>query len=180
MMLVGPMIVEPSNQYNTAFITPWGTFFWVMVPFGLKDAGEDYQRSMILIFHDYIHKILEDYVNYILAKSLNWQGNMKFLWKIFETMWTYNMRFNPNKIIFGVDSGFFLGFITSHRGIKVDMKKIDSIVNMPLPMNISQLSTLQGIIYVICHFLASLGDWTLPFMHLLKKEFDFNWNGDFK
>lgn len=57
-----------------------------MMHFGLKNVGENYQRSMQLIFHDYIHKILEDYVDDILAKSLNRQDNVKFIQNMFERM----------------------------------------------------------------------------------------------
>ena len=40
-----------------------------MMPFGLKNAGATYQREMTAIFHDLIHKTLEDYVDDILVKS---------------------------------------------------------------------------------------------------------------
>jgi hypothetical protein len=51
------------------------------------------------------------------------------------------MSLNPKNGVFGVDSGIFLGFIVSHKGIEVDTKKIDTIVNMPPPKKISQLRT---------------------------------------
>jgi hypothetical protein len=95
-----------------------------MIPFRLKNVGATYQRAMTLIFHDYIHKNLEDYLDDILAKSLNRQDNVKVIQKIFKRMHKYNMRLNPKKCVFWVDSGKILGFIISHRGIKVDTKKM--------------------------------------------------------
>jgi hypothetical protein len=59
--------INPQDQYKTTFTTPWGTFFWVVMPFILKNASATYQCAMTLIFHDYIHKILEDYAD-ILEK----------------------------------------------------------------------------------------------------------------
>lgn len=65
------LFINPQDQYKTTFTTPQGTFYWVIMPFELKNVGATYQRAMKLIFHDYIHKILEDlYVDDILAKSL--------------------------------------------------------------------------------------------------------------
>lgn len=58
----------------------------------------------------------------------------------------------------------------------MDMNKIDAIINMPPPRNISELRRIQGKIQVICLFIASLVDWTLPFTQLLKKEVEFIWN----
>jgi hypothetical protein len=31
--------IHPADQYKTAFITPWGTFAYRVMPFGLKNAG---------------------------------------------------------------------------------------------------------------------------------------------
>lgn len=52
------IFIPLEDQYKTKFITPWRTFFWVMMSFGLKNVGETYQHTMTLICHDYIHKIL--------------------------------------------------------------------------------------------------------------------------
>lgn len=80
--------------------------------------------------------------------------------------------------VFGVDSGKQLGFLVSHRGIEVDTKKIDVIVNMPPPKNISQLRSLQGKMQVIRRFVSQLANMTFPFTQLLKKNITFQWNED--
>ena len=47
---------------------PWATSI-ILMPFGLKNAGATYQRAMTAIFHDMMHKELEDYVDDIVVKS---------------------------------------------------------------------------------------------------------------
>ena len=137
------------------------------MPFGLKNARATYQRAMTTIFHDMMHTFMEDYVDDILAKSHTREGHLEILDKIFTRLEKFNVRLNPKKCVFGADSEKLLGFIVSNRGIEVETKKIDAIINMPPPKNISHLHTLQGRIQAICHFIASLVDHTLPFMHLL-------------
>ena len=44
-----------EDQDKTTFTTPWGTYCYVVMPFGLKNAGATYQRAMMAIFHDMIH-----------------------------------------------------------------------------------------------------------------------------
>lgn len=48
--------VAPNNVDKTTFITPWGTFCYKVMPFGLKNVGATYQRVMVTLFHDMIHK----------------------------------------------------------------------------------------------------------------------------
>ena len=62
--------IEKEDQHKTTFTTPWGTFFYNMMPFDLKNVGATYQRAMIAIFHDLIHKILKNYVDDILVNCM--------------------------------------------------------------------------------------------------------------
>ena len=75
-------IVE-EDQHKTSFTNPCGTFCYNMMPFGLKNAGAKYQRAMTAIFHDLIHKILEDYVDDILVKSHDLMDHLSDLEKVF-------------------------------------------------------------------------------------------------
>lgn len=44
-------------------------FHYIVMPFGLKNAGVTYQRAMTAMFHDMLHNCLEDYVNDFVPKS---------------------------------------------------------------------------------------------------------------
>lgn len=53
----------------TAFKTPFRNNYYVVMPFGLKNAGAIYKRAIHTIFHDMIHDMVEDYVDDIVVKS---------------------------------------------------------------------------------------------------------------
>lgn len=78
--------INESDQYKIAFRTPWGKFCYKVMPFGLKNAGATYQRAMIAIFHDFIHKIVELYVDDIMIKYKNKEDHVKDLKATFERM----------------------------------------------------------------------------------------------
>jgi len=60
-----------EDMEKTTFTTPWGTFCYKVMPFGLKNAGVTYQRAMVTLFHDMMHKEIEVYVDDMIAKSRN-------------------------------------------------------------------------------------------------------------
>ena len=51
--------MAPEDMEKTTFMTPWGTLCYKVMPFGLKNAGATYQREMVTLFHDMIHKEVE-------------------------------------------------------------------------------------------------------------------------
>ena len=44
------ILVQPDDQPKTAFTTPWGTFMYVKIPFGLMNVGATFQRVMDISF----------------------------------------------------------------------------------------------------------------------------------
>lgn len=70
------------------------------MPFGLKNAGETYQRDMTTIFHDMMHTFMEDYADDILAKSHTRKEHLNILGKIFDRLERYQLRLNPKKCAF--------------------------------------------------------------------------------
>ena len=61
--------MKESDQLVTSFITLFGSFCYVMMPFGLKNTGATYQRCMLKCFGDLIGRTVEAYVDDIGVKS---------------------------------------------------------------------------------------------------------------
>jgi hypothetical protein len=91
---------------KTAFISSGfvGLFEWVVMTFGLKNAGATYQRAMNLIFHDFLGIIVEVYINDIVVKSAGDDSHLAYLRLAFEKMRRYKLKMNPLKCAFGVSA----------------------------------------------------------------------------
>ena len=163
------------DQSKTSFTTPWGTFCYTVMPFGLKNAGATYQRAMAVIFHDQMHKNMDAYVDDILVKSKEGEDHLDALGQVFERLILYKLRLNPQKCVFGVESGKLLGYMISKKGIEVDPAKAKAIIDMPPPTNLKELRSLQGRIQSIRRFISNLAMRCEPFNHLLRKEVKFEW-----
>ncbi|XP_070010726.1 uncharacterized protein [Nicotiana sylvestris] len=64
------VLMNEDDVEKTTFTTPWGTYYYMVMPFGLKNAGATYMRAMISIFHDMMHKEVEVYVDDVIIKSI--------------------------------------------------------------------------------------------------------------
>ena len=76
--------MAPKDMEKTSFITPWGTYYYKVMPFGLKNAGATYQCAAITLLHDLIHKEVEVYVDDMIVKSKDCEGYTPTLQKILK------------------------------------------------------------------------------------------------
>jgi hypothetical protein len=111
-----------EDASKTAFICPGfiRLFEWVVMTFGLKNAGATYQRAMNLIFHELLGNTVEVYIDDIVIKSAKFNSHIVDLRKAFDKMRRYGLKMNPHKCAFGVSAGKFLGFIIHEHGIEID------------------------------------------------------------
>ena len=122
--------MSSKDVVKRTFQTLIGNFHYTVMPFGLKNAGATYQRAMIAIFHDRMHKEIEDYVDDIVVKSKTRGDHLAILRKVFERCQLYKLRMNPLKCAFRVTAGKFLGFLVHQRGIDVDPSKVQAIITI--------------------------------------------------
>jgi hypothetical protein len=167
--------IHPADQYKTAFITPWGTFAYRVMPFGLKNAGATFQRAMTYIFHD-LAAIILAYLDDLTARSKNRTQHIDDLRIIFQRCRQYNIRLNPLKCVFCVTAGRLLGFIVSQSDITVDPLKVQAITEIPPPRNLRQLQSLQGKANFLRHFVPNYAIRTHGFLRLLHHDIPFHWD----
>jgi len=65
------IFIAEEDVSKTAFRFPGalGTYEWVVMPFGLKNVGVTYQRATNLMFHNFIGKFMQIYIDDIAVKS---------------------------------------------------------------------------------------------------------------
>jgi hypothetical protein len=79
--------MAPEDIHKTAFRVPGvvGLFEYVVMTFGLKNAGATYQHAMnYYIYHDLISKLVEIYINDIVVKSTSNRGHLEDLRQVLE------------------------------------------------------------------------------------------------
>ena len=128
--------MKDSDQLATSFITPFVSFYYVTMPFSLKNAGATYQRCMLRCFGDLIGWTVEAYVDDIVVKS-KWADQLVAnLEQTFAKLQANNIKLNLEKCVFGVLRGMLLGFIVSECGIEANPEKISAITRMGPIQNI--------------------------------------------
>ena len=162
--------VAEEDRHKTAFRCPGfaGAFEYVVMPFGLKNAGATYQRAMNLIFHDILGKLIEVYIDDVVVKTKSRATHVEDLRQVFTRMRRHNLKMNPAKCVFFAEAGDFLGFLVHQRGIEIPKDKARAVITASPPTTKKELQQLLGRINFLRRFISNAAGKVQPFSPLLK------------
>ena len=89
--------MKESDQLVTSFITPFGMYCYVTMPFGLRNAGAMYQRCMTQVFGDNIGQTIEAYLDDIVVKTRKAEDLVDDLRITFKCLREKGIKLNPVK-----------------------------------------------------------------------------------
>ena len=89
--------------------------------------------------------------------------------ELFARIAKYNLKLNPEKCVFGVKAGKFLGFLLTERGIEANPDKCAAIIGMRSPANVKEVQQLTGRMAALSRFLSASGDKGYPYFQCLRK-----------
>ena len=169
------VLVYPTDQHKTAFTTPWGTFMYVKMPFGLMNVGATFQRAMDIAFSEDIGVFIVIYLDDITVYSKSDEEHLAHLRKVFNKCRKYGLSLNPKKTLFGLEEGKLLGHIISEEGIKIDPQRIEGILQISHPRNIKELQSFIGKINFLRRFIPNLAELLKEITNMLRKEVGVKW-----
>jgi len=152
------IFIAEEDVLKTAFRCPGalGCYEWLVMPFGLKNVGATYQREMNSMFHDFIEKFMQVYIDDVVVKSSSEDDHLNHLRQSFERMRQYRLKMNPLKCAFGVCAGDFLGFVVHKKGIEINHNKTKDIKETKARTTKKELQSLLGKVNFLRRFISNL------------------------
>ncbi|XP_068250381.1 uncharacterized protein [Palaemon carinicauda] len=91
--------LTPKAQSISAFVTPFGLFEYVVMPFGLSNAPATFQRLMAEVIRDLPNVYV--YLDDIVIANMTWEEHLQTLSKLFTRLRTVGLTINLAKSSFG-------------------------------------------------------------------------------
>jgi hypothetical protein len=92
--------LKEEDQIKTAFITPYGTYAYKTMSFGLNNARATYQRAIQMCFADQLHRNVEAYVDDVVIKTRNSDHLIADLEETFSSLRRFSVEAQPNQMRF--------------------------------------------------------------------------------
>ena len=158
--------VADEDVGKTAVITPFGLFVFPRTPFGLKNAGQDFQRLMDAILGD-IPRVFV-YIDDILVASETPEQHLEDLACVFKILAENGLVVNRDKCILGKESLDFLGYRVDANGIAPLEDRVSAIQEMKPPKTIKDLQSYLGVLNYYRRFIKHAAHHLYPLYNCLK------------
>jgi hypothetical protein len=125
--------MEEEDEPKTSFIAPSGTYCYLRMPEGLKNAGGSFSRMTSKVLSSQIGRNVLTYVDDIIVKSTKQENHVAGLQETFANFRKAGLKLNIEKCVFEVKKGKFLGCLISTKGIEANPSNIEVILRMEPP-----------------------------------------------
>ena len=162
-----------SSRAKTAFVTPFGKYEFLMVPFGLAQVPAYFQLLMNMVLEGL--KFVMTYLADIIIFRENESQHLEHLETVFSRLREAGLKMKRSKCDFFKSEIHYLGHLISPKGISPLPNKLDCIQHMPVLKNAKEIKQFLGLTGYYRKFVPRFADISRPLTILTKKDKKFEW-----
>ena len=162
-----------DSRAKTAFVTPFGKYEFLQVPFGLAQAPAYFQHLMNQVLDNCSFAMT--YLDDIIIFSETEEQHLAHIEEIFKRLEAADLKMKRSKCDFFKKHIHYLGHLISADGIRPLKDKLDSIHDMPAPCNSKEVKQFLGLIGYYRKFVPCFAALSRPLSKLTCKDKVFKW-----
>ena len=167
--------IAKGDEWKTAFRSRYGLFEYKVMPFGLTNAPASFQRLMNDNFRDMLDHHVIIYLDDILIFSPDIETHRKHVQQVLQRLRHTGLYAKAEKCEFHTTTIEFLGFVINPQGVSMDVKKVQTILDWPIPTNLNEVRSLLGFCNFYRRFIKNYSSIVIPLTQLTKKDEAFHW-----
>ena len=161
---------------KTAFRTRYGHYEFLVMSFGLTNAPAAFKDLMNRVFRPYLDHFFVVFIDDILVYSREEQEHEQHLKIVPHNLREKKLYAKLSKCDFWLKDVSFLGHIMSGEDIRVDLAKIEAVVNWKPPRNVIEVRSFLGLAGNYRRFVKGFSVIASPLTKLLRKGVKFKWS----
>ena len=168
--------VAEEDRHKTAFITKYGLFEYLVMPFGLCNAPSTFQRCIELVLRGLQWNILLVYLDDIIVMATYFDEHLERLEEVFKRLLAAGLKMKPSKCELFKTEVLFLGHTVSQEGIKPNPKTIEAVLSWKIPENVKEVQSYLGLCSYYRQYIENFSHVAAPLTKLTKKNVKFVWD----
>lgn len=167
--------MRDEDVAKTMFKTPFGTFAYKVMPFGLKNAPHTYSRVTAKTFGELIGKTVEAYIDDTATYSQDFGEHLVHLRKTFEAAMKAGIKLKASKCHFCYPEIEFVGHMVCEKGIRMMPEKVEKVQAWPVPKNQTELKGFLGLAGYYRRLIKDFASIAVPLNKMTSKKIPYQW-----
>jgi len=168
--------ITEGDEWKTAFRTRYGSYEWLVMPFGLSNAPSAFQRLMNEVFSDLLDVCIVIYLDDILIYLDNILEHKEHVREVLHCLHINGLYASPGKCVFHREEVEFLGYVLGPHGIQMDRSKVQTIQEWPTPQHLKDVQVFLGFANFYRRFIQDYSKITVPLTRLSRKSVPWYWS----
>jgi hypothetical protein len=164
-----------KDREKMTFTTPWGTFMYAKMPFGLMNAGAMFQCAMDIAFIGEKDIFVVIYLDDITVFSKFDREHCCHLRKVFLKCRSFGISLNPKKSLFSMHEGKLLGHIVSTEEVRIEPRRVEAIQALSIPRSKKEVQSFLGKITFLRRFVPNFSEKVKLITTMLRKGNEVRW-----
>ncbi|KAH7697991.1 enzymatic polyprotein, partial [Aphelenchoides avenae] len=158
-----------EDKYKTGFITPFGMYEYLTVPFGIRSGAIIMTRVMESI-RRYLTSACFIFIDDVCLASDSEEQHLKDLDQFFDVLERFNLKLKLDKCYIAREEVKYLGVLISAFGIRPCPKKIAALLSTRIPRTLTELRAFIGAVSYWRRFIKNFAKIMAPLYALTRKE----------
>ena len=167
--------MSKDSKELTTFLTRFGTFKYLVMPFGLCNGPASWQHLINDTLFDLLHRFVQAYLDNIFIYSKTIQDHRSHVCQVLLRLREAGLQADIDKCEFHVQETKFLGLIVSTEGIQMDPQKVSTILDWARPTSLRHVRSFLGFCNFYRRFIRDFSKLAKPLTGLTKKDTPFDW-----
>jgi len=164
-----------GEEWKTTFGTRFGHYEYTVMPFGLTGAPATFQALINDVLRENLDRFCTAYLDDILIYSQNEKEHRQHVRWVLNQLRKAALPIKGEKCEFHKTEVEFLGYIISDKGIRMDQRKVQAILEWPAPTNVKETQSFLGFANFYRRFIRGYSGIVKPLTDLTRDEMPWEW-----